>query len=80
MGENCDICQRPFDGGDISRCTLCGKRFHMAWSVDTNMENCGYVWFNRSSCGMAFACKTCVAANPALQNAIVEIHNRSAAQ
>ena len=44
----------------------------MAWSVDAEIQNCGHVWFDKASSGMAFACNICVGENPELSELIVD--------
>lgn len=73
MEEICDVCGQPLDEKNVSRCRLCGRKFHMAWSVDAQIQNCGHVWFDKLSNGMAFACKFCVDENPDLRELIVDM-------
>lgn len=72
MEDLCHVCEKILDQCNLAQCQLCGRRFHLAWSVDAETQNCGHVWFDRRSCGMAFACKCCVDENPALRELIVE--------
>ena len=72
MEEICDVCGLPLDEKNVSRCRLCGRKFHMAWSVDAEIQNCGQVWFDKASSGMAFACNICIAENPELSEFIVD--------
>ncbi|MDY6918461.1 MAG: hypothetical protein SVP26_11105 [Chloroflexota bacterium] len=72
MEETCDVCGKPLDDKNYARCRICGRKFHMAWSVDADVENCGCVWFNNQSCGMAFACRSCIDEKPELKELIVD--------
>lgn len=59
MDQDCCICGEPLDGENVARCHSCGGYFHMGWSVDAQMKNCGHYWLNEISCGLAFACDLC---------------------
>ena len=72
MEDLCHVCGKPLDEQNTSQCRLCGRKFHLAWSVDAGIENWGHVWFDTRSCGMAFACKCCIDENPELRELIVE--------
>lgn len=73
MEEICEVCGQPLDEKNVSRCRLCGRKFHMAWSVDAHIQNCGHVWFDKRSGAMAFACNICIAENPELKELIVDM-------
>ena len=72
MEERCEVCGEPLDEEKVSRCTLCGRRFHMAWSVNDPVENCGRVWFNETACSMGFVCNICAAENPHLSGSLID--------
>jgi len=73
LEEMCDVCGVPLDEENVSRCFLCGRRFHMAWSVHAQVNNCGRVWFDEMSCGMGFVCNICVAENPQLSQSLIDM-------
>ena len=64
MEETCDVCGGCLDEENVSRCSLCGGKSHMAWSVHTEVKNCGRIWFNERNCGMGFVCDICLAEHP----------------
>ena len=35
LAETCDVCGKPLDEENVSRCLVCRRRFHMAWSTET---------------------------------------------
>ncbi len=35
LAETCDVCGESLDEENVSRCLICGRRFHMAWSTET---------------------------------------------
>ena len=72
MEDICNVCSEPLDQDNVSICALCGSRFHMAWSVDAEIENCGRIWFDESSYGMSFICNICLSENPHLAPLIVD--------
>ncbi len=73
MEELCGVCGQPLDQENVARCFLCGQRFHMAWSIHAEMENCGRVFFNDAHCTMAFVCNVCLAQNPQLSQSLIDM-------
>ncbi|MEA1958495.1 MAG: hypothetical protein U9N44_02320 [Chloroflexota bacterium] len=73
LEEYCDICGEPLDKQNISRCSLCGRSFHMTWNVDKPVENCGQVWFDPRSSSMGFVCTACIDENPWIKGAAVDL-------
>lgn len=59
MEQRCCVCSEPLDSANISRCTLCGGDFHMAWSTRANVKECGHYRVNKQQCGLAFICSRC---------------------
>ncbi|MBI4216399.1 MAG: hypothetical protein HY687_03280 [Chloroflexi bacterium] len=59
MQEKCVVCQQPVDEVNVARCTYCGKHFHLAWSVDSPIENCGRPLIDDTSQSMVFICNRC---------------------
>jgi len=72
LEQRCEVCGGPLDEENVSRCRLCGRKFHMAWSVHAPVENCGRVWFNEMACSMGFICNICVAENPQLSGSLID--------
>lgn len=72
MEEVCGVCGEPLDEENASRCVLCGRRFHMAWSIHAPVSNCGRVWFNDMACRIAFVCNICIAENPQLGGSLTD--------
>ena len=70
MEDICEICGQPLDDNNSSRCALCGRRFHMAWSVNAEVQQCGQIWFDPISGGMGFVCNICVDEHPEMGNFI----------
>jgi uncharacterized Zn finger protein (UPF0148 family) len=35
LAETCDVCGKPLGEENVSRCLICGRRFHMTWSIET---------------------------------------------
>lgn len=70
--ERCEVCGDPLDQENVSRCRLCGRRFHMAWSIDAPVGNCGRVWFQEMACSMGFVCNICVDENPQLRESLID--------
>ena len=73
MDEICDVCGGALDEENVSRCYLCGRKFHMAWSIDAQVQNCGRVWFSEMHCSIAFVCSICLAQNPQLSQSLIDI-------
>jgi hypothetical protein len=67
MTELCGSCGKPLDEDNASRCFFCNSRFHMAWSTEAPVENCGQVLFDSMSCGMVFACNACINEHPGIR-------------
>lgn len=72
MEEICRICFEPLDEDNVATCALCGGRFHLAWSVDAEVEECGRIWFDPASCGVRFVCNRCLSENPELVPFVVD--------
>jgi len=72
MSDICNICGEPLGGENVSRCSLCGRNFHMTWNTDKPVENCGQIWFDPRSSAMGFVCKTCAEENPWIKDATVQ--------
>jgi len=73
LEETCDVCGGCLDEENISRCSLCGRKFHMAWSVHAEVKNCGRVFNHEILCAIGFVCNTCLAQNPELSQSIIDI-------
>lgn len=73
MEERCDVCGKPLDEDNVSRCFLCGRRFHMAWSVQAQVENCRRIWINQMHCSIGFVCNVCVVENPQLAPSLLDM-------
>jgi len=61
LKQNCCMCGETLDPENMSRCRVCGGYFHMAWSTDAQVKNCGSYWLNNVSCGLSFVCNSCQA-------------------
>lgn len=72
MADICDVCGEALDEDNFVSCRLCGRKFHMPWSVEAKVPRCGHVWFDRNSNAMAFVCNFCVEERPDLRELIVE--------
>lgn len=57
--EICCVCGDALDNENVARCTICERRFHLAWSTQTPTKNCGRVWIDERLCAMRFMCQTC---------------------
>lgn len=73
MTEICDVCGGPLDEENVSRCIMCGRRFHMAWSTDAPVENCGQIWFNETACSIGFVCNICVNEQPQISDSLIDM-------
>ena len=72
LAELCEVCGEPLDEENVSRCLICGRRFHMAWSNNAPVENCGQIWFNELACSIGFVCNLCVDEHPELKGALID--------
>lgn len=72
MEEICDVCGQPLDEENVARCALCGRRFHLAWSIHAQVENCGRVCFDNRSWSMVFVCHPCLAQHPELSQSLMD--------
>lgn len=72
LEESCDVCGRYLDEENVSRCSLCGRKFHMAWSRHAQVKNCGHTWINQMHCSIGFACEICLAEHPELGQFIID--------
>ena len=72
MSDICIICGEPLDTENVSRCSFCGRSFHMTWNTDKPVENCGQIWFDPRSTGMGFVCNICAEENPWIKDATVK--------
>ena len=73
LDEICDVCGGALDEENISRCTLCGRKFHMAWSIDAQVPNCGLVFSNDVSCTIGFVCNICLSEHPELSQSTIDV-------
>ncbi len=62
--ESCSVCGQPLLSDDVASCGLCGGRFHLAWSVQSKVQNCGIYRFDERSYALVFICARCVAHPP----------------
>ena len=62
--ESCHICGEALVGDDAARCALCGSPFHLAWSVDSPVQNCGVYRFEERSYALVFICTRCAEHQP----------------
>ena len=72
LAETCDVCGEPLDEENVSRCLICGRRFHMAWSTDAPVENCGHAFFDERSSALGFICSPCVDENREIGRSLVD--------
>ena len=68
MEQRCCVCGEPLDPDNVSRCRFCGGYFHMAWSVEATIKECGHYWANKDCCGIAFICALCEKGLPGEQD------------
>jgi len=59
LDNNCCVCGETLDPANTSRCRVCGGYFHMAWSIQADVQNCGTYYLNDVSCGLSFVCSNC---------------------
>ena len=59
MEEACSVCGQPLDEENVARCLNCQGRFHLAWSQDAEVPQCGGWVMLPGVCGLAFVCRTC---------------------
>ena len=59
MTAVCHVCGEPLDGENVSRCSICGMPFHMAWSVQADVPNCGRYAIREEACSLVFICAKC---------------------
>jgi len=64
LEQQCCICGQPLDEENVARCSRCGGRFHMSWSVKAQVPECGGYWIDEMSCALMFACAHCLASRP----------------
>ena len=57
--EICCICQGALDEEHMARCAICGMAFHLAWSRDADVPNCGTYSVDEGSMALVFACGRC---------------------
>lgn len=72
LSESCGVCGKPLDDANVSRCLVCGRRFHMAWSIDAPVENCGQIWVHPMSSGVGFVCNSCIDEHPELKDTVMQ--------
>lgn len=65
--EMCSVCGEVLDPDNTSRCSFCGGKFHMKWSVKVEMKECGRFVMNEQFCTVMFMCNTCAARMPSQQ-------------
>ena len=70
--EICPVCGEPLDEYNVSRCMICGCRFHMQWSRDAAVTNCGQVYADPISSGIGFICNQCVEQHPEVGGSIIQ--------
>jgi hypothetical protein len=70
--ELCGVCGEPLDDANVSRCLVCGMKFHMAWSIDASVENCGHIWVEPMSSGIGFICNSCIDEHPELKGMVIQ--------
>ena len=68
LEQQCCTCGQPLDEENVGRCSRCGGRFHVAWSVGAQVPECGGYWVDEMSCALMFACAHCLASHPVPQN------------
>ena len=66
------MCGGVLDPENSSRCSICGGRFHMKWSVHVEMEECGRYIMNEEFCTLMFVCNPCIEKIKARQQAMQE--------
>lgn len=59
MEQRCCVCREPLDPDNMSRCYICGGYFHMAWSTDAQVKECGCYGMFENCCGLVFVCALC---------------------
>jgi len=59
MQEGCCVCGEALDEENVARCTICERQFHLAWSTQVPLKNCGRAWIDERICAMRFMCDTC---------------------
>ncbi len=59
MDEMCHVCGGELDGENVSRCLNCGQPFHMAWSTEAQVPQCGRAWIDDESLTLRFVCHRC---------------------
>jgi len=72
LAEICHVCGESLDEDNVSRYLICGGRFHVAWSIDAPIKNCGQTWFEERSCSLGFICTPCINENPELRRSLIE--------
>lgn len=73
MSDTCGVCGEELNSDSMSRCSLCGRQFHMTWNTDKPVDNCGQIWFDPRSTAMGFVCNICVEENPWIKDAIIQM-------
>ena len=73
LEEICDVCGECLDEENASHCSLCGRKFHMAWSIQADVKACGRIWVNDMHCGIGFVCDICLTEYPELSHSIIEV-------
>ncbi len=59
MEQVCCVCGEALEDDNVSRCRLCGGGFHLAWSTEANIKECGSYFFHEQTCGLSFICRNC---------------------
>lgn len=57
--ERCSVCGLALEGNDVAHCALCGGSFHLAWAVNSPVQNCGVYRFEERSYALIFICARC---------------------
>lgn len=73
LEELCGVCGEPLDEKNVSCCSLCGRKFHMAWSIDAEVRNCGRVYSDDVRCAIGFACNICLSEHPELGQSSIDM-------
>ena len=59
MEQSCCVCNEPLDPDNMSQCRFCGGYFHMAWSAEAQVKECGHYGMFENCCGLVFVCVLC---------------------
>ena len=59
LEQSCCVCGEPLDSDNMSHCHICGGYFHMAWSTEAQVKECGQYGMYENCCGLVFVCNHC---------------------